>query len=206
MKTIIITYLPGHAGNFLARLFSFGHETMPQLPRTLLNKYISIDSKNENLDRLTMYSFKETDSYRTWQEFHRAWSDFYQQSTYNLLAAIWKKSNIVYAIHPIEFSKFEIFMTGDPNIKFFYVHLDPKDQTWVDSSRKKLLFVDRDCEYDKFDSLKSKYNMEPINLSAMLESEEEFLKEYTRCCSLMGLNVYPELAIEMYRDWARVRL
>ena len=199
-------YMPGHAGNFLARLFSFGYETMPQLPRTLLNKYIAHNSKDENLNRLVLYSFKDADAYRDWQDFHRAWSDFHQDSNSKLLAAMWKKLNIVYAIHPSEFAKFERFISSEGNIKFFYVNLDPKDLSWVDNSQKKLLFNNRDGEPEQFDDFKAAYNMEPINLSVMLESEEEFLKEYTRCCGAMGLTVYPELALELYRDWAKIRL
>ena len=206
MKTIIIMYMPGHAGNFLARLFSFDHSTMPQLPKTLLNRYIVSDSKSENLDRMKMYSFNEVESFRNWQEFHRAWSDFHQHKRSNLLAAIWKKSSIVYAVHPHEFSRFEFFMKGNANIKFFYVDLNSKDQHWVDSNQTKLSFINRDCEPSMFDKFKNNYNMKPIDLSAILESEESFLTEYYRCCEVMELPTHTDQAIKLYKDWARLRL
>ena len=55
MKSIFLLYLPGHAGNFLTRLFSLGPETIPHLGKKLLKK--SINDKELVIDRLNYYSF-----------------------------------------------------------------------------------------------------------------------------------------------------
>ena len=201
--------MPGHAGNFLARLFSLGEEVMPQLPKNLLDSSIKYKSKPP-LDRLTLYSFSNVlKSYPGWQEFHRDWTDYESNVKFLLLNTILagQYSHVIYSIHPHEFTKFEneIEQYAASGVEYFYVTLDSKYQSWVDKNQEKLKFKHRPFESERFDQLRKQYNMKQINLTAMLDSEELYKQEYIRCCDIMKIIPHPKLALKLYEDWKSVR-
>ena len=108
MKTIFILYMPGHAGNLINRLISLSPETVPQISKPSL-----IDLKNNNKipifsDRLSLYSFKDSEKFDNWQDFHRTCADFLDEDLYRYFYEkkfLGKFSHITYAIHPYEFNK-----------------------------------------------------------------------------------------------------
>lgn len=199
--------MPGHAGNFLARLFSLGNETIPQLPIDYLNYIVSNGLPDRELDRLSLYSFDQVnDQYSTWQDFHRAWGDFHQMISYNLLNVFLKnKQAMVYAIHPHEFHMFQPVIQQLDSVEYYAVQLDSSYRPWVEHNRSKLNFVWRDGELELFDQYKDQYSMQDINLTQILNSESEFLAEYQRVCACMDLNVQLPQAVELYRSWIAVR-
>lgn len=197
--------MPGHAGNFLVRLFSLGKETMPQLPIAILANEFKLTPINENYTRLTYYSFSEAKSYPSWQEYNCTWADYHQDLEYQMMCAIWKKQALVYAMHPCEFVKFETMLADNPSNYYFYVELDIKYQSWVDQQKEELKFVYRPNESEQFTQLKDKYKMKSINLTAMLDSVTEFQEEYLRCCNLMQLTPCIDQALELYNNWTQVR-
>lgn len=207
MKHIIILYLPGHAGNFLTRLFSLGNETLPHLPVNLLEQYIYTGKPNEHLNRLELYSFKEVFKYYDWQQFHRAWADFRYYTKYELLNVFYNsKYSITHAIHPFEFKMLEHGIELLDQTEFYYVDLDlEKHSAWVDSQQQKLKFYLRDNEVDDFHLLKDQYHMQAISLTNILKSDNEFLKEYVRVCNLMSLAPNTDQALLLYQDWIKVR-
>ena len=200
-------YLPGHAGNFLTRLFSLGTETLPHLPVKLLEHYIRTGKPDNHLNRLELYSFQDAFKYYDWQEFHRDWADFHYSNKYELVNVFYNsKYAITYAIHPFEFKMFEHGINLLDQTEFYYVDLDlTKYGAWVDSQQQKLKFCLRDNELDDFYKLKQQYPIQAISLTKMLESTDEFLKEYTRVCNLMKLQPHIDQALALYLDWSRAR-
>lgn len=199
--------MPGHAGNFLARLFSLGANTMPQLPSGLLDSWITQRTVVE-VDRNALYSFKTVYTrYDNWQQFHRAWADYYNNRKYRLLNAVWKNKfdTMVSCIHPHEFILFEQDILNF-STELFYVHVDEKYQAWVDSSKQKLRFVYRPNEHEYFDELRERYSMKRIDLTKILDSDASFEQEYLKCCDMMGLVPELDKARMLYHDWKSVRL
>lgn len=208
MKKNIILYMPGYAGNFLARLFSLGDETMPQLPIDLLNHMSLTGQLIPVVDRTELYSFKKVpESFDDWQLFHRAWADFYQNSKFELLNVFYNsKASMVYGIHPAEFIAFKDTIDQLDCVDFYYVDLDlALYGQWVEDQQKKLKFVVREQEPETFQILVHDYHMKPISLTKMLDSEEHFIQEYTRVCALMSMIPRESLAVKLYNDWRSVR-
>jgi hypothetical protein len=197
--------MPGYAGNFLARLFSLGKEVVPLLTLSILNQRVKNIHQDESFDRLRLYSFDNAKLHDSWQEYHRIWADYYARTNYQLLSAIWRKKFLVYCIHPHEFSIFEDEITSDPKASMFYVELDDRHNSWVEESKEKLKFINRPHEPVQHEVLRQKYNMPSINLSKMLDSSEQFLEEYIRCCNLIGLETHLEQAMLLYENWISIR-
>ena len=201
-------YMPGHAGNFLARLFSLGPETVPQMTRESLDQQINQIDHTGNPDRLASYAFTHALKFDSWQEFHRVWADYYQNWQYALYNALLQNRHdvMVYAIHPHEFAKFETTITNDhSNNQYFYVDLQPKYTYWAVTQQRKLQFFYRDHELYQFNEFQKKYEMQRIDLTAILDTTETFQEEYTRCCEIMGLASCPDLALSLYQEWIAIR-
>jgi hypothetical protein len=207
MKTVIILYLPGHAGNFVARLFSLGNETMPLLEKTRLQS--SLESSQEisdNFDRLENYRFSSVPTrFDNWQQFHRSFADYKEYSSYRLLNLFCKRkySKIVFPLHPHEFvSDFN----NQPDSEFYYVDLDINHWgAWINDQQTKLNFQYRNNEHEQFHELKETYNMKPISLDQLLHSQQCFLTEYHRVCGVMNISTNTEQALDLRHDWMTVR-
>jgi hypothetical protein len=208
MKTVIVLYMPGHAGNFVSRLFSLDSKTMPLIRQQLMTE--SIDQGLEipdSFDRLTNYRFSKVfDEFDSWQEFHRAYADHKDYVSYRLLNVFCNQKyvRIVFPLHPYEFGH----DFSDPDeTEFYYVDLDlDRWGSWVDTSRQKLHFEDRPNERKDFEHYKNSYNMKPISLSLLLENESAFLQEYNRVCKEMNISPDNNQALTLYTDWYSSRV
>jgi len=200
--------MPGHAGNFVSRLFSLGSETMPLIRQAMMDEYIDHGLEiADSFDRLANYQFSTVPSeFENWQDFHRAFADHKQYSFYRLLNVFCnrKYSRIVFPLHPHEF--FNDF-SGDADTEFYYVDLD-LDQwgEWVEASQQKLKFRVRPLEQTQFDQLKSEYNIKPIYLSHLLKDQYSFVQEYQRVCAEMQIPVLLEQALTLRQDWYSTRI
>ena len=208
MKTVIVVYMPGHAGNFVARLFSLGPETMPLIRQQLMSE--SIDNGSEipdSFDRLANYRFSTVSSeFDSWQQFHRAYADHKDYVSYRLLNVFCnqKYSRIVFPLHPYEFGNDFYEIDGT---ELYYVDLDLAHWgQWVETSRQKLHFEDRHDERKEFEEYKNSHNMKPINLSLLLQSEWAFSQEYNRVCREMNITPDIEQALALRTDWYSSRV
>ena len=207
MESVIILYLPGHAGNFVARLFSLDATTMPLLPKHVLGQSIKKAHIPDDFDRLKNYQYSSilTD-FKTWQQYHDSYADYKESSTYQLLNIFCKEqfSRIVFKMHPHEF--ITDFVPGTA-AELYYVDLDlDRWGTWVDTQQQKLNFQYRDNERQQFETLREKYKMQPISLDRLLQSQRSFLQEYHRVCGIMGIVPLPEQALALRKDWMSVRV
>lgn len=199
--------MPGHAGNFLTRLFSLSPETMPHLSRHKLNESI-VNKKLENFNRLDAYSFNQANDYVDWQKFHRGFTDFYDSNQIQLLNQLCLNAytNVVYSIHPEEFIKFSNDIK-QKDVDLYHVELDlNKFNNWVEQSQKKLKFITRSSESNNFLKIISTHPSKAISLTKMLESEESFLDEYIRVCALMKITPLKNQAIDLYQNWRSIRV
>lgn len=208
MKTVIVLYMPGHAGNFVARLFSLGTETMPLIRQSMMNEYIDHGTEiSDSFDRLANYQFsKVLAEFDTWQAFHRAYADHKEYLHYRLLNAFCnqKYSRIVFPLHPHEFY---LDFSGNDDSEFYCVELDLEVwKDWVDSAQEKLQFRTRPEEQEQFDQFKQEYAMKTINLSSLLENEYSFIQEYQRVCAEMQIPVLSESALALRKDWYSTRV
>jgi hypothetical protein len=208
MKTVIILYLPGHAGNFVARLFSLNRESMPLLPQVLLQHHLeSVTDIPEDFDRLENYRFSTVSAaFNDWQQFHRSYADHKEYSCYNLLNIYCKQkySRIVFPLHPHEFiADFD----NQSESEFYYVDLDlDLWSSWVNEQQTKLNFQYRHNEPQQFEDLKVMHCMQPISLDRLLQSQQSFLNEYQRICKIMDIDPLPQQALLLRQDWMSVRL
>jgi hypothetical protein len=86
MESVIILYLPGHAGNFVARLFSLGMETIPLLPKQDLYQYVENAHIPDDYDRLENYRYSSIlQNFDSWQQYHNSYADYKESSIYQLL-------------------------------------------------------------------------------------------------------------------------
>jgi hypothetical protein len=208
MKTVIVLYMPGHAGNFVARLFSLDHGTMPLIRQQLMHECIDQGTEiPDTLDRFENYRFSTvSDEFGSWQEFHRAYADHKDSVSYRLLNVFCnqKYSRIVFPLHPHEFGN--DFLESD-DTEFYYVDLDLSHWgTWVETSRQKLCFEDRPNELEEFEEYKHHHNMKPINLSLLLQSQSAFSQEYNRVCQEMGIVPNIAQALALRADWYSSRV
>lgn len=207
MKTVIVLYLPGHAGNFIARLFSLTSDTMPLVRQHQLEQHLDQGTAlPEDFDRLKSYQFGSVHKeFSDWQRFHRAYADALDLPQYRLLNIFcgFRYSRIVIPIHPKEFRDFSLAGTTE----FYFVDLDLKQWgTWVSSQQQRLKFQYRGDEHAQFEHQKTKHNMSAINLTKMLNNEQDFLEEYVRICNHMQIEPQPEQALWLRRDWYSVRV
>ena len=208
MKTVIVLYMPGHAGNFVSRLFSLGAETMPLMQKKTMAEHVMQGIKLSNtFDKLDNYLFSSMkENLNAWQQFHADWADYQDRSSYRLLNVFCdlRYSRIVFPLHPHEFAK--DFESSD-NDDFYYVDLDLDAWGhWVETSRQSLGFIDRPLELEQFTEFKQLYNMQPISLTKLLDSEESFVEEYQRVCYRMQITPAVEQALELRRDWYNTRV
>jgi hypothetical protein len=207
MKTVIVLYLPGHAGNFIARLFSMTPDTMPLIRKDQLEQHLDQGTPlPEDFDRQTNYQFSSVNQeFGDWQQFHRAYADALEISQYRLLNIFcgYYYSRIVIPIHPTEFRDFS---SPDPT-EFYCVDLDLNQWgNWVASQKQKLGFYYRGDEHAHFEKQKTLYNMKSINLTKMLNSEQDFLEEYLVICKQMLIEPLPNKALWLRNDWYSVRV
>jgi len=202
LKHIIIIYNPGYAGNFLTRVFSLGDEVVTHFPKqTLLSNIVNMDKK------ISLYSFSQVNNnYLNWQKFHRAWPDFYDYELFKLKFKETNCTHIVFSMHEPEFNKHLIKLQSIKNIEFLFVDLNlEKYENWINKSKQYLNFKYRlDEELNYFELSKKITNK--INLSKIIESEEGFLSEYQRICSIVGIQEYIPEATILYKDWYSVRV
>jgi len=199
--------MPGHAGNFLTRLFSLSETTFPHLTKHEFNKSMTA-KKIEEFNRLDLYSFEQKKFYVGWMSFHKAFIGYQHSDQIETLTRTCSNiySSVVYSIHPVEFLKFS-YKIMEKDIDLYHVDLDlGKFGEWVEQSRKQLKFITRPNEADTFSKISSRYNTKAISLTKMLESEDAFLDEYNRLCKLMNLTPIETQAIALYRNWKSIRL
>lgn len=130
MRSIFIMYMPGHAGNFILRLFALSDSIMPVLKKHDLVRLVNqdkdplaggiipiltrdeldrlINQEKESLapiNRLENYKFSnDAKKYLNWQEHHRAWADYLDWPQYRYLNILHQlKYDFMFAIHPMEF-------------------------------------------------------------------------------------------------------
>lgn len=205
MRTTIIMYMPGHAGNLVLRLVGLSDEMMPAIERRtlfeLVNTWTPLDS---NFNRLEHYKFSGVPSkYGNWQKFHRSYADYLDNQYYSWLNLICEsKYNLIYAVHPHELDA--DFLHAD-NTDFYYVELDSTYDSWVEAQRVRLKFVWRDGEAQQFEKLKQQYSMKPISLTAIIEGQQSFVDEYLRVCKEMKITPKLEQATELLHDWKSIR-
>jgi hypothetical protein len=208
MKTVIVLYLPGHAGNFIARLFSLNNQTMPLLQKTQLQYSLGSGQPiPDDFDRLENYQFSTVPTrFNNWQQFHRSFADHKEYSGYRLLNLFCKRkfSRIVFPLHPHEFAT---DFDNQSQAEFYYVDLD-LDQwgDWVNDQQAKLNFQYRSNEHEQFHKLKDLHAMKPISLDNMLHSEHGFVTEYHRVCDVMSIPANIEQALQLRHDWMSVRV
>jgi hypothetical protein len=207
MKTVIVLYLPGHAGNFMSRLFSLTPDTMPLIRQDLLEQHLDQGTAlPDDFDRLTNYQFSLVNKqFGDWQKFHRAYADALELPQYRLLNVFcrFRYSRIVVPLHPNELVDFS---SPDPT-EFYYVDLDLEQWgTWVNKEQSRLGFYLRGDESGIFAKQKTLYNMKSINLTKMLHSEQDFLEEYLSICEHMMISPRPDHALWLRRDWYSVRV
>jgi len=205
LKTILIMYMPGYAGNFLLRLFGLSNSLMPHLEKRILKNLLDSNMPvPEDFDKLSKYKFSVVPKiYKNWQDFHRAYADMLDYSDYRLLNLMsGLRYNLIFSAHPDEINS--SFVEIDTT-EFYYVELDSTLERWVEQQQKKLNFVKRPKEEKLFDLLKNKYHMSPIYLSEMLISEQNFVNEYRRVCKLMNIEPCVEQALILLNDWKSVR-
>lgn len=207
MKSIFILYMPGHAGNFLTRLFSLSPETIPQVPiSNLISGEIPVFD-----NRAEYYSFEHvTDQYSNWQDFHRVWPDFYQHELFDYFNTVFPEpfSYVIYAIHPHEFLMYENIIKKRNDSYFYHVDLSADYHPWVLESQQNLNFTYRPNyagELAKFSDLKIKYSSASIDLDNILKSPETFVVEYLKVASSMQLTPDLVSAQKLYQGWINVR-
>ena len=208
MKTVIILYMPGHAGNFIARLFSLTDETMPLIRQDQLYHHLDHGTPlPDTFDRLANYQFSQVkNEFDTWQKFHRAHADFLENTQYRLLNLFCgsQYSRIVLPVHPCEFES-QFVPIGQ--CEFYYVELDLAHWgAWVQDQQKKLKFQVRGDEQAQFEICKKRYNMKPISLTHILESETSFIQEYLAICNQMMIRPLLDQAVWLRKDWYSVRV
>jgi hypothetical protein len=200
--------MPGHAGNFVSRLFSLGPETMPLIRQSVMTEYIDHGLEiSDTFDRLANYQFSTVSTeFDTWQEFHRSYADHKEYLFYRLLNVFCnrKYARIVFPLHPYEFNQ---DFSGDEDSEFFYVDLDLDIWGgWVESEQQKLQFQVRSMEKEQFDQIKHQYSMKPISLTRLLENDHTFVQEYQRVCTEMQISPLLEQALILRKDWYLTRV
>lgn len=207
VKTTFILYAPGLAGNFLARLFSLSDDTVPVMPKQMLHNWVTT-AVEPQFDKTSLYSFDVVVEKfnHDWLSFHAAWVDIYDKLwCESLTDLVHKYDRIVYQIHPFEFSEFEEAIAALPNKQLFYVDLDmDKYGHWVNSAKQRIGFDYRGDEHSAGASLCRKYGMETINLTELL-TDDEFLVEYNRVCSIMGIAADNTAAQRLRDNWLTFR-
>jgi len=215
-------YMPGHAGNFLSRLFGLSTETIPQMPKTtvehLLRQKLAIPP---DLDRVALYRFDQAAQFSSWQQYHRAWSDFYQADQLQELNRVSGEiyNTVIHAIHPHEFVKnlYQIntridlagakFAKQDPqpwSHGIYHVQLRMHDD-WVAQQQEQLGFQWRDREAQQFDHIAQHCSDRCIDLDRMLINQSEFLAEYRDLCESMSITANPDQALMLYANWRSIR-
>lgn len=205
MKTVLIVYMPGHAGNFLIRLFGLSSTVMPILQiaelETLICNWTSI---SKNFNKLEKYKFSDVgEKYTGWQEFHRSYADYLNAPQYRILNFIsGQQFDYIYAIHPYEFVK--VFVPVE-DTEIYHVELDASYDLWVESEQRRLDFATRRGEALMFNDIKTNHSTKPISLTQLLGSDSEFLHEYNRVCNQMNIVPVPDQALILLNDWKSVR-
>ena len=206
MLTNIIVYNPGYAGNFLIRLFSLGTDIVPQMPTNVIQDnipYYSIDQ------RLSLYSFsKVREHHLNWQKLHREWIDFQHYENIKNLLVDCNYTHIMFAMHAPELELYFPIIKTIQDVRYFYVDLDlEKYGSWINSSQQDLNFKYRVDEILKYKLLLDKSTPDQrINLTAMLNSKDEFLQEYRRVCAIMNITPIEEPAMSLYDGWYNTRV
>ena len=208
MKTVIVLYMPGHAGNFIARLFSLGAETMPLIRQSMMYEYINYGLEiADSFDRLANYQFSTVlTEFDTWQQFHRAFADHKQHVFYRLLNVFCKHkySRIVFPLHPHEFVN---DLSDITDTEFYYVDLDLEVWgNWVKLAQQKLQFQIRSGEQQQFLQSTQQFNMKPIDLGLLLTSKNTFVQEYQRVCAEMQIFPLIDQALALRQDWYLTRV
>ena len=206
--------MPGHAGNFLARLFGLSDNFLPLLPKKYLDdlvaKRLPVDP---NFNKLSTYKFEQVNRrYKSWQDFHRSFADYLDWLQYralNLKSGL--QYDFIYPIHPREVAEsYCPNEVGQENqlpahTEFYYVDLDSQFTAWVERQQKKLQFEWREDEEQLFQDLKTQWNMKPISLSQMLGQQNNFENEYLRVCNVMQIQPKLSQAISLWQDWMSIR-
>ena len=208
MKTVIICYMPGHAGHFISRLFALSKETMPLITQDRLDKHLSLGTAlQEDVDRLTYYSFSRIKNVsESWLQFHYAEAAFLELPQYRLLNVFceFRYSRIVMPVHPCEIVTHSVLIK---DCEFYYVDLD-LDQWggWVTDQQEKIKFCTRAGEHIQFEQCKKQYKMNPISLTKLLESETSFTQEYLAICDQMMIDPLLDQALWLRQDWYSLRV
>lgn len=209
VKHIFIMYMPGHAGNLLCRLFSLSPETLPHAPLEQIEYCIARPTEIPILSpRLETYLFSKALNYSSWQQFHRAWPTFLDWDKLFYWNGVLesKFSKVIHAIHPNELEQEQDRIDTIKYKEFYYVDIDLyKYQSWVSNAQVKLKATPRRGEYERFVHYSNKYKMLPINLTCLLDSDDNFLEEYLRITQLMNITPVVNEAVALFNDWKKIR-
>jgi hypothetical protein len=207
--------MPGHAGNFLARLFGLSENFMPLMPKTMLQHFLqNKQPMPKNFNKLDLYRFSQVSQiHKSWQDFHRAWADYLDYHLYSALNLLSNtRLDYIYGIHPQELADyFHMPSTNGPTVlypdtEFLQVELSPEYNHWVTHQQSKLGFKWRPGELTLYQQMKQFWPMHTINLDKMLDTESEFLEEYHRVSALMKIQTQTSQAVELWHDWTSIRL
>ena len=201
--------MPGHAGNFLERLFSLSHETVPHFPLVTLRTMQHDECDISLNSRFNSYKFSNVANlYNSWQQFHRACPDFSNDTLMRTFAEDSGNtySTVIYGIHPHEFSNYSDKIAAIRDTEIYWVELDAQYDEWVADAGVLLEYTVRDGEREIMRNIASEFPANFVNLSTMLISDLEFATEYNRLISLMGLTPCAEVATIFYNDWKSVRM
>jgi hypothetical protein len=209
VENIFVVYYPGFAGNFILRLLTLSQGVMPTMTKKMLIEW-SESAIKPDVDFHSLYSFDtvQKDHNGEWLSFHDAWAGIYEHSLYASLIDLGEPySNIVYQIHPHEFSKFENDIEALPQKTMLYVDLDlGKYGEWLRRESTRIGCMSRGDEHSQGLHFKEKYGMYVVNLTAILDSTGGFVAEYTKLCDKLGIRPSTQAAIVLYENWKKYRV
>jgi hypothetical protein len=213
MQAKIIFFIVGSGGNFLNRVLTLDPETVP-LGGYDNSDYLSAEQRAHkyHYDRIiesigSKFNSVESDALTNWVKIEL--EKMYFPLSMGIGKLIEANQIVVEMIHPHHWPEKKELFGIDDDLEFFY--LDVKDcERWVASqSLHKVLQngcfdqvlekVYQDQEY-MLDLIKD-LEVKPIYLKNILDSEESFIEEYCRICSMLELDSYPDLAVSIFKSW-----
>jgi hypothetical protein len=208
IKHVFVVYNPGYAGNFLIRLFSLDTAVVPQTTSELIDTKKFFDLTVE--ERCDFYSFAGVrNKYLNWQKFHRSWIDFHHYERFETrLEDSQVYSTIIFGMHSPEYLRFQRQIESINNYQLLIVDLDENRYgNWISESQKDLNFKYRLDEKKIYRSLLDQHHdQSKINLTAMLESTESFVREYLRIAKMLNVTVHIDKAVKLYEEWYDTRV
>ena len=213
MNANLVMFLRGSGGNFLARVLTLDPSTVP-LGGAVGTSHVTTE---ERVDR---YRYNDQFTNKKFNTFLDNGLSFWvdkelNQYCFPLTLGVEKlielDLTVIEPIHPDHFEQKLQYFGTDDQLKFFYI--DPTNCIdWVveqrlhkgayagsPASAKQRTLDELDCLMQ----LLEKYNPISIKLENIIQSESEFLKEYSLACKNLKLLSYPAEALEIYQSWKK---